>query len=73
MGKILIQLVSSALKFEILNPKYETISKLKCSKFETAKSLTCFCQRVLGSEHWDFGHSDLFRISIFEFRIFLLG
>jgi hypothetical protein len=25
-----------------------------------------------GLGHWNFGHSDLFRISIFEFRIFLL-
>jgi hypothetical protein len=54
-------------KFEARNPKPETNLKIKCSKFKTkASRASCF-------GYLDFSHSDLFRISIFEFRIYSLS
>ena len=55
MSSFTVKSCHAALKFEILNPKYETISKFKCSKFETAQRC-CSGQRPLSLEHWDFGH-----------------
>jgi len=46
--------------------------KIQMFKIQNTPTLSCSRQRPLGFEHWDFGHSNLFRISIFEFRIFLL-
>jgi len=50
------------IKFEARNPKSETNSKLEFSKAQNAK--------FAGFGHLNFGNSDLFRISIFGFRIF---
>ncbi len=49
-------------KSEARNPKSETNSKFEFSKAQNAISL----------KHLNFGNSDLFRISIFGFRIFLI-
>jgi len=50
------------IKSEARNPKSETNSKFEFPKVQNATSL----------KHLNFGNSDLFRISIFEFRIFLI-
>jgi len=41
--------------------KSEIIFKFKSSKFETSKIVTCSKEKSHGLEHWNFGHSDLFR------------
>ena len=57
------------LKFEIRNPKFETISKFKCAKLETAQSSVALGKDLFVWRIWDLVIENLFRISIFEFRI----
>jgi len=57
------------IKHEIRISKSETNPKFKCSKFKTIRTwhvgfIFCF-------GHLYFGHLNLFRISIFGFRIYL--
>jgi hypothetical protein len=58
------------LKCEILNSKLETISKFECLKLKTTQTLLSMMTRFLCLDDWNFGHLNLFRISIFVFRIF---
>ena len=50
------------IKSEALNPKSETNSKLEFSNAQDGK--------IVSFGYLNFGNSDLFRISVFEFQIF---
>jgi hypothetical protein len=61
-------------KHEFRNPKQIRNSNVQNSK--RSKPIRCEVVRVIGNDlycfgHLYFGHSNLFRISIFEFRIYL--
>jgi len=56
-------------KSEMRSSKSETMQKRQCPKFKTSRNKAGFV--CLGHSYFD--HSNLFRVSIFEFRIYNLS